>query len=152
MKEKKQFFIPKNYDKKFEFLPGISGLEHLVFIPVALLDYVIIKHTAFSISNKFTIICVSLGLPVVLIATHPVRENVSLYKHLIWKLKFFTRQRIFQYRKEGYVNVTHKTERPKETGVSEKINPRLDSLKRDRKWLIDNTRPKNDSVPKSISR
>ncbi|MDF9763808.1 hypothetical protein OKW24_005704 [Peribacillus simplex] len=38
MKEKKQFFIPKNYDKKFEWIPGVSGWQHMAFVPVIAVD------------------------------------------------------------------------------------------------------------------
>lgn len=159
MREKKQFFIPKNYDKKFEWIPGISGWQHVAFIPVIALDYVILQHTPFSFSNKITFIVITLGLPWVLIGTHPVRENVSLYKHLVWRLKFLNRQRIFKYRKEGYVDAIQnekerevESERTEKTrGIVKEINPRHDSSKGNSKRIANNTRQEDDSVSKSIS-
>lgn len=154
MKEKKQFFIPKNYNKKFEWIPGISGWQHLAFVPVAGLDYLIIQHTPFDFSNKLIFIAISLGLPWILMATRPVRDNVSMYKHLMWKLKFMSRQRTFQYKKEGYVDVIKQIEKvesePKERGTSKKDNSTIDTDQGNRARITYNTRPENGSMSKSI--
>lgn len=157
MKEKKQFFIPKNYDKKFEWIPGISGWQHIAFLPVIALDYSIIQYTPFEFSNKVVFIAVSLALPWVLMGTHPVRENVPLYKHLYWRLKFLNRQRTYQYKKEGFVNVVQQKEGTdtktgaKKAGASKENNSRLDSIKVDRARIAYHARKQDGSVSKSVS-
>ncbi|MED3561494.1 hypothetical protein [Bacillus xiapuensis] len=154
MKEKKQFFIPKNYDKKFEWIPGISGWQHLAFVPVVALDYFVFLHTPFSLSNKVTMIGISLALPWFLMGTHPVRENVPLYKHLYWKIKFLSRQRLFHYKKEGYVNdfQTEETsgEGKQESTSSKKVYSRLNSFKRNRERITDHSRQQNGEVSESV--
>ncbi|MDW7617372.1 hypothetical protein SC499_22485 [Peribacillus simplex] len=154
MKEKKQFFIPRNYEKKFEWIPGISGWEHLAFIPVVALDYFILTHTPFDFSNKIIICAVTLGLPWVLMGSHPVRENVSLYKHITWKLKFLSRQRQYHYKKEGYKHaepIQSKTKRRKEKPPGGKeARTRPDSLERYRERDTDNVRQQNGPIFKSI--
>lgn len=155
MREKKQFFIPKNYDKKFEWIPGISGWQHVAFLPIIALDFMVLQHTPFNFSNKVTFIAISLGLPWILMGTHPIRENVPLYKHLQWKLKFLTRQRLFQYRKEGYVNEVDqsqdKGERSKTAGESTEVRSAVDSDQGDRAGEANHARQQNGPMLESVS-
>lgn len=154
MKEKKQFFIPKNYDKKFEWIPGVSGWQHMAFVPVIAVDYVILTHTPFDFSNKLVLSAVLLGLPWTLIGNHPVRENVSLYKHIYWKLKFLNRQRQFKYRKEGYVNaelneveeISRKERKSSSGTVGTGLNPVKGHPRRD----SDNTGQQDGAMYKSV--
>lgn len=152
MKEKKQFFIPKNYDKKFEWIPGVSGWQHLAFVPIAAVDYLILQYTPFQFSNKIVTVIVSLALPWFLIGTHPIRENVPLWKHLYWKLRFLARQRQFKYRKEGYYaaiqieeesnnySISEQKGTEKERGNSKKISTRLDTDQRNRERVLNHSR------------
>lgn len=161
MKEKKQFFIPRNYDKKFEWIPGISGWQHVAFIPIAGVDFLLWQYTHFSISNKIIGIAISLGAPWMLMGTHPERENVSLYKYFVWRFKFLNRQRKFSYRKEGFVNEVVQSKikvniKAKSEGIengtgSEKVNSRLDSIKGDRKRSANHPRKQNGAVSESVS-
>ena len=156
MKEKKKFFIPRNYQKTFEWIPGISGWHNLVVIPVGAVDYVLFTFTSFSISNKIITAAILAGIPYILIATRPVRENVPMYKHLYWKLKFMLRPRIYHYRKEGYyyaiqekgssTNNNDKT-RTTSTDNNSKFNP----LARFRKRDVNHTRPADGAMSKSVS-
>lgn len=154
MREKKQFFIPKNYEKKFEWIPGISGWNHIAFVPIAALDYLVIQYTPFEFSNKVTFIGISLALPWILMATHPVRENVPLWKHLYWRIKFMARQRQFKYKKEGYVNEIQsiETKGSKPTETSKKERSRFDSIEGNKKRVIDHTGQQDGSMPKSVGR
>ncbi|USK72638.1 hypothetical protein [Peribacillus asahii] len=151
MKEKKQFIIPKNYDKKFEWIPGISGWQHLAFVPVVAIDFFVIKYVPFSFSNKVTFLAISLGLPWVLMGIHPVRENVPLYKHLLWRFKFMSRQRKFKYRKEGYVHVQHIETEGEETRISEsKGDSRFDSIESNGERTTNHTRQQDGSMLESV--
>ena len=157
MKEKKQFFIPKNYDKKFEWIPGVSGWQHMAFVPVIAVDYFILTHTPFDFTNKLVISAVLLGLPWTLIGTRPVRENVSLYKHLYWKLKFMSRQRQYKYKKEGYANVrfnevneVSSKERKARSTVKGAVGTGLNSINGHPRRDSDNTEQQNGSMHKSV--
>jgi hypothetical protein len=157
MREKKQFFIPKNYDKKFEFIPNISGWQHMAFIPVIAADFYIIGYSSFDFSNRLVISAVLAGLPWTLIGTHPVRDNVSLYKHLYWKLKFMIRQRRYKYKKEGYANVqlnevieASSEERKARTTVKGAVSARLNPVKGHPRRDSDNTGQQNGPVHKSV--
>ncbi|MED1205589.1 hypothetical protein [Heyndrickxia acidicola] len=160
MKEKKQFFIPKNYDKKVEWIPGISGWQNLAFVPIVGVNYLLIKYTPFTLSNKLWIASITVAFPYLLMATHPVRENVPLWKHLLWRIQFANRQRIYKYKKEGYINAIQsesdeskleiKAEQSKTTGESEKDHSRFNSFKRLRGRRINHTGKQNDHEPKSI--
>lgn len=160
MKGKKKFFIPRNYDKKFEWVPGISGLQNLVFIPIAAIDYAIFN-TPFAFENRLVAALCVLGLPYTLISIRPVRENVPMYQHLIWRFKFLTRQRLFHYKKEGYqyaiqVKEEHGTNTKRgathETGAkSTKKHSRFNPFAQHRKRYVDNTGQKDGAMSKSVS-
>lgn len=155
MREKKQFFIPKNYDKKFEWIPGISGWQHLAFVPVVFMDYYILVHAPFAFSNKATIIAVSLAIPWLLMGTHPVRENVPLYKHLMWRINFLRRQRQFKYRKEGYIYAEYLEERSKAddetTGTGKKVDSESNTDQGNTPGAADNAGKQNGDVLKGLS-
>lgn len=160
MAEKKRFFIPKNYDKKFEFIPGISGWQHVAFIPVVAVSYVTLLHLDFSFSNKIILIALTAGIPYILISTKPVRQNVSLYKHLWWKLKFLSRQRTFKYRKVGYdtnVQISKQAKKReltkgiKGSTTSEENNTGLNTNERSSGRNVDHKGKSGDPVPESIS-
>lgn len=160
MADKKTFFIPKNYDKKFEFIPGISGWQHVAFIPVMVISYFTLLHSNFDFSNKIIIILLAAGIPYILISTKPTRPNVSLYRHLWWKLKFLSRQRTFKYRKVGYdidVQTSVKVQERKETkGIqgsttSETVNTRLNTNERPSGRNDDHNGKQASPVPESVS-
>lgn len=162
MKDKKQFFIPKNYEKKFSWIPGVSGWEQFIFLPVVGLDYLVLKHTGFNFSDKLIFCALTIAIPWVLLGNRPVRDNVPLYKHLLWKIKFFNRQRKFQYRKEGYhvENVEIKSKRKpaasesegiKEAAASKEISSRLNSSKGNRRGILDHTGKPNRDVLEGVS-
>jgi hypothetical protein len=119
MKEKKQFYIPKNYQQGFEWIPGISGIEHLFFVPPVLASFVIFKFLDIDLDNKILTSVILLGIPYTLCAVKPIRnrENIPLYKTLYWKLRFLQRQRKFYYKKEGYVHVQSVQQETTETST-----------------------------------
>jgi len=157
MTEKKKFFIPRNYQKSFEWIPGISGWHNLVVIPIGAIDYAFFSFTSFSISNKIVGSAILSGIPYLLIATRPVRENVPMYKHLYWKLKFMLRPRIYHYKKEGYFYAIQEKGSSNNTDIDQagttstnkhsKFNP----LARFRKRDVNHPRPADGAMSKSVS-
>lgn len=159
MKEKKQFFIPKNYDKQFSWIPGISGWQQFIFVPVVALDWAVFKYTGFAIDNKIIFAAITLGVPWVLLGNHPVRPNVNLFKHLVYRIKFLSRQRKFSYKKEGYhaeiiskkaTERADQSERVEKAAASKKISTRLNTSEINRRGILDHTRKQNDHVHESI--
>lgn len=99
--ELKEFYIPKNFKADFELMPGWGVKEFLFFIPPIILDGIILL-IPMDLKFKVTILIMVIGLAFSLIHLRPTRENIHAFKHITWKIKFFKRQRLFTYKKEGY--------------------------------------------------
>jgi hypothetical protein len=102
MEDRKEFYIPKNFKADWEIAPGWGLKEIALFVPPALIDFLIIKYTGIPIKFKIIIFFVTIGLTFAIIHLRPTRNNIHAFKHLKWRIDFIRRQRVYSYKKERF--------------------------------------------------
>lgn len=98
----KEFIIPKNCNPNFEIVQGIGMKELLFFFPSIVLILIIGYFVPISITTKIVLYGILLFIPFVLVRIRPLqdRENIPIYKMILWRFEFINRKKQFLFGKK----------------------------------------------------
>lgn len=109
-----EFLIPKNVSSRFELIQNIGLKEMLFFVPSLIIDAGFAMFVPLPLPSRFIIpakIVFSgfmLFIPFALVYIRPIRDNVPVWKMIVWKYKFKKRQKTFEFRKKVELLVWNK--------------------------------------------
>lgn len=104
MKDRKKFYIPRNFEAKFELFKGVGFKEILTMTPIIYVTTLMDIYVPFSLSTKIIASAFMVVLPGAMMILPAKRNNLKLYSYILWRIQFWKRPRTYTYRKEGWNN------------------------------------------------
>lgn len=101
MSEGKKFYIPRNFETRFELFKGVGLKEVGVMIPILYVTTVMDIYTPFSLAFKIIASSFMVVLPAAMLIIPAKRSNLKLYQYIVWRVKYLKRDKTYIYKKEG---------------------------------------------------